>query len=198
MREINKHRKMEEREYLDRREADRRDAVAEYILKLEEANSNISLKTVLEVVYPVKKLGRAVSLHKGRMMPAETSHVTQKESIFSGWMEYRKVVGHYILIEEVTGYVIESPEDDFTQFRDDVIIEDGRVGTLLKPTGRGYRNYEYGNASVHLEDSRNRFEKRNCQAVWGPSLVVPEQLSTYQAWEATRQLGELIIRAQVE
>ena len=181
---INVERRIQNRELKNRWEAERREAVTDFLLKLNEANSSVSLSTALEVVYPVTILGRVISPHKDRIIPAEISHISGKSTL-GGWLNYRKITGRYLIIEEAAGYVTASDEP----FPDKAILQNGRVGALLKPCRDGSQTYTYGGTSIHLDDWDNSFEKRNCQAIWGPSLVNPEELGFYEAGKATHNLG---------
>lgn len=191
--------KIEREQQRKRREVDaieKREAVTEYLLTLDKANSSVSLSSVLEIVYPKTTFGRLVSIQKNRMIPAKISHIDGKSTL-GGWMDYRKVTGQYLQVEQAVGYVVPSENDENPHFLyDDVILQDGRIGTLLKPKNTGGRNYSFGEESVSLDYYGDVFENRNCQAVWGPSLTNPDQLGVYQARKATQDLGKLIVGLQ--
>jgi len=192
IRAVNRERRLQHGELQRRNDAERREAIAKYLQTLEKANASVSLSTVLEVVYPKSRIGRFVSLQKDRMIPAYTSHVTGKSTL-GGWMHFRKITGRYLLIEEVEGYAITSACDSNVSEPVRAILQDGRIGTLLKPCREGSQTYEYRKTSIHLEDWGDSFERRNCQAVWGPSLRNPDELGIYEAGQVSQDLGMLIV-----
>lgn len=192
LRAMERERRALDRAYNVRENLRRREAVTGYFCMLEKANSSVSLGSMLEVVYPYTKLGRILSPRKGQMIPAVINNLDGR-STFVEWEDYRKITGRYLLVKEAVGYVITPTEEQGEFGRTDVVFQDGRVGSLLKPGAKYPNSYTYGRNEVNLSNWGDVFERRNCQAVWGPSIFSPEQLTSFKVERLTQLLSGLIV-----